>query len=595
MTVTVFQLRLWSPARLEEGAAQFEASRRQLAETAADLQTAVRLLDTGWTGIASQAATASIRSQATVAEDLVDALGMARRALLAAADSLTAAKALLYQAETLAARHDLRLTAEGVAPLRPEATEEQREAHSEVRGLVRAALDAACDADRDSARAVRAALDTGPLTRAEERELVEDIGYYEPFSGLSAAGVARWWASLSPAVQARLERTKPMMIGNLDGLPYDVRMRANQRNVTDTLTATRREIAELEALIADLEDSTRRAGRSISAGTRGYPNLGELQALADAHERLARARDMEVFCQELLTGTTRGYDADGHPIDLTGHQILVFDPAGGRFAEIVGSIGPNTQNIGVLVGGTGSNLFNTDGAYDRALGFVSDPSVRPRGSLAVISYLGGPMPQTVAFEAFDTSYALNQGDELARFVNGVDNPTGAPVTVVGHSYGGSVVGAAEAAGMHADRVLHVESAGAGPGIGSTSEYAYPDTDRYSMTAPFDPIEYAQGTSLGPLGHGADPDALDGVVRLETGLVDTSDPAAGILRGGSAHSGVFSPGTTAFDNILGVMTGGDVSLYRPPDWVQVEVNGRILDEYQYPMEDPTYRPPIMDVQ
>lgn len=593
MSVTVFQLHNWSPASLEAAAAGFETARNRLADTSADLQVTVRMLNDGWAGAASEAASASIRAQAAVAANLVDSLSLARRSLLAAADSITAARALLFDAEVLAARHDLRLTADGVAQVGLDGTDEQREARGQVFGLLAAALEAAHDADRDGARAVRAALSTADLTATQERELVEDIGVFEPFSGLTVAGVTRWWASLPPAARARLEREQPEMIGNLDGLPYDARLRANRRNIADTLDASRAEIGELEALIADLEESTRRAGESVGAGARGYPDIRELQALAGAHERLAAARDMEAFCQDLLTGTTVGFDGTTQ-IGLTGHQVLVFDPANGRFAEIVGTIGPGTRNIGVLVGGTGSNLLGMDGDYRRALEFVTAPSVEPDGSLAVISYLGGPMPQRVLFEAFDTSYATNQGGELARFVNGIDNPIEAPVTVVGHSYGGSVVGAAEVAGMHADRVLHLESAGAGPGVQSESDYAYPDTDRYAMTAPDDPIGPAQGTSIGSLGHGADPDDLDGVVRLETGLIDVGDPSSGILRGGSAHSGVFNPNTTAFGSILGVMTGDDVSLYRPADWVQLEVDGLIVDKYQYPMEDPTYRPPTMDV-
>lgn len=57
-----------------------------------------------------------------------------------------------------------------------------------------------------------------------------------------------------------------------------------------------------------------------------------------------------------------------------------------------------------------------------------------------------------------------------------------------------------------------------------------------------------------------------------------------------------PGSTAFSNILGVLTGGEVSLYRPQEWVQVWNADRTAFtwEYQYPMEDPSYRPPTMDV-
>jgi hypothetical protein len=203
------------------------------------------------------------------------------------------------------------------------------------------------------------------------------------------------------------------------------------------------------------------------------------------------------------------------------------------------------------------------------------------------------MPQEV-FDAVATHYALDQADGLARFVAGLDNPSQVPVTVAGHSYGGSIIGAAEAAGMRADRILHIESAGAGPSVVGIDDYTYPESDRYSMTAPDDPIHFAQGTSIGPLGHGSDPDALQDVVRLETGLVDHADRGSDLLRGGPAHSGVFTPGSTAWRNILNVMTGHDVMVYAEPDWVTTVVGHDVVTEFQYPMEDPDYTPPTQEI-
>jgi hypothetical protein len=276
---------------------------------------------------------------------------------------------------------------------------------------------------------------------------------------------------------------------------------------------------------------------------------------------------------------------------------VVFDPDGGRFAEVVGSITSRTQNIAVMVGGTGTNLFNMSGPdsqYGRAESFVRAAELEPAGSLAVISYLGGPMPQAVAFDAFDPSYARDQGDELARFVNGIDRSGGAALTVLGHSYGGSVVGAGETAGMRADRILHVESAGAGPSVRSVDQYAYPETPRYSMTAPGDPIMYAQGAGLG-LVHGADPDLIEGVTRLETGVTDHAGRAGTLVSGGAAHSGVFDQGSTAWLNMLAVMTGGEAIVYTEPAWVDPDPNALHVEEFRYPFSDPAFKAPTVDVK
>lgn len=590
MSLTRARLRAWNTAALEDSAAQVESVRRRLDATTGDLGSAVRMLENGWHGDAAVLAIGAIRTQARVGSDLGEALLMTRRTLLAAADALTAAKALLAQAEALAEHHGLVLTATSVEPVGAGETAEQWEVRREVRAMLRTALRAAQEADRDAARAVRAALEAADLTPGEERDRVDEIGVHALPVGRSPAAVAMWWRSLSPAAQALLARRDPLLIGNLDGVPYEVRMAANQLNIGHTLRAADAESTALEAQIADL--NTRWQSQGLAS--HGYPDVGLLSELTGLEERLADARNLREMCDRLLTEPTNSLDGAGNLVPIEGHQVVVFDPDRGRFAEIVGSIGPDTRNIAVMVGGTGTNLFTMDGQYERAWDFVGDPR-NVDGGLAVLSYLGGPMPQQVAFDAFDTSYATAQGDELARFANGIDKPAGAAVTVLAHSYGGSVVGAAEAAGMHVDRVLHVESAGSGPGVVSIEDYAYPDTDRYTMTAPGDPILYAQGTSVGPVGHGSSPGNLDGVVELETGRVDHDDPRTALLRGGPAHSGVFVPGSTAWENMYSVMTGGDAMLYTEPTWAEPDPTSVHVEEFRYPMEDPSYKPPTYDVR
>lgn len=419
-----------------------------------------------------------------------------------------------------------------------------------------------------------------------------------PRRGTAPAEVLTWWESLSVAAQAKMLATYPELLGNLDGMPYEVRIAANRINITNAIEASaarepglRAERDTAEARIAELQTADPMEQADMLEMT-------ELQARVDElSEQILQGVKERNFCRSLLEYSSVGFDAEGRQISVPGHQVVLFDPEHGRFAEVVGTIGPRTRNIGVLIPGTGANLLNMDGQYERAEAFVLDEDfVNPPGSLAVISYLPGPMPQTVAFEAFDTSFALNQAQEVASFVNAIDNPGGATVTVIGHSYGGSVVGAAEVAGMHADRILHVESAGSGPEVHSINDYAYPDTDRYTMTAPNDPIMYAQGATVGPLGHGVDPATLDGAVRLETGLRNADNPELGILEGGYAHSGVFDVDSTAYRNMLAVMTGGEASLYNPAaeEWVQVEENGQIVNHLQYPMEDRSYDPPTLDV-
>ncbi len=400
------------------------------------------------------------------------------------------------------------------------------------------------------------------------------------------AAVAAVFATMTAADQVVLTRLHPWLVGNLDGAPFDLRIKANRTAISAALTQARADRITLEERLAALRPFGQPAPWPPDGGLQRDTWLGLTGALHVNAEQIARYK-------RLLTDTIDLFDAQGQPSTTRGHQVLLFDPAGGRFAELVGTLAERTRNVGVLVGGTGTNMTNMQDQYERSWEFVGRAD--PRGTLAMVTYLGGPMPQTITFEAVDNAYAKLIAPRLRDFVVGLDNPMGASVTVVGHSYGGSVVGSAEHAGMLADRILHVESAGAGPGVRGTTDYAAPDTARYSMTAPGDPIELAQGANVLGAGHGADPDTLDGVVRLETGRVAHSDPMSSILQGLPAHSGVFTEDSTAWRNMLEVLTGGEVMVYADPILHVISSGQRPVIVTEYPMADPRYSAPTEPVR
>ena len=591
MTIDVHLLRVWSPETLVQAARDLSAISRQVDEVAGELGTAARSISQGWSGSASQGALAAIRAQERAAQNLLETLRLIRLATIKAGDALIAAKAELARAETYAAEHDLTITARTVATLPDDAPADQQQARQELRAMIRAILVAADEADCDGARAVRAALNVAALSRQEVADLINEAGVTDIPVNEGPTYIASLWASLSPDAQALLLRDHPEIIGNLDGVPFDVRVAANRVNITNALADVQQSIPDLEQRLSEAQA---RWDENLASGTPDGTLGAELSTeISQLEQELDDARRHAEMYDRLLNEDTVRYE-NGARTTGRGHQVVLFDPENGAFAEIVGNLDAATQNIAVMVPGTGSNFLNMtgpDSAYDRCESFVTADDVKPDGSLAVVSWIGGPLPQDLITEAPQARFAGDLAPRLASFTDGLTNPGDVPVTVVGHSYGGSVVGLAEARGMHVDRVLHVESAGAGPGVGDIDEYAYPDTDRYSMTAPGDLIGYSQGVESLDWGHGADPDGLSGVVQLETGLVRADDPSSGVLHGPGAHSGVFTRGSTAFNNILGVMTGGEVSLYADPyDFY----GGTDPVEYLYPMENPDYRPPTMDV-
>lgn len=396
------------------------------------------------------------------------------------------------------------------------------------------------------------------------------------------AAVLAACAAMTPEELAGLTRAYPGVVNNLDGVPLATRIAANRVAVAAAVVDANRRLAEVRERMTQL--ATGAGPDDLTELSRLSEQKVELEASLAWYDTLLHEPDIDTV------------DAEGNPMKMTGHHVVAFDPETGVFGELVGNAG--APNVAVLVGGTGTNFVSMSGQRSRAWEFVS---AAPQG-LGVITYLGGLMPQGVhienprakhAFEAVDPAYAKSAGPRLASFANGVRAVTGATVTVAGHSYGGSVVGAAEAHGMVVDRILHIESAGAGPGIHTPDQYAAPNTPRYSMTAPGDVIGIIQGTSVSSLlGHGADPDTLPGVTHLETGRIDSTDPTSELLQGPSSHSQVFTRGSDAWNNMRAVMTGGDVTLWTDPDLAHA--TGAVDPQYTYPMQDPTYVPPTADV-
>ncbi|WP_405103231.1 alpha/beta hydrolase [Micromonospora sp. NBC_01412] len=240
-------------------------------------------------------------------------------------------------------------------------------------------------------------------------------------------------------------------------------------------------------------------------------------------------------------------------------KILSFDPSGdGSMVELVGDIDAGTRNVAVFVPGTTSELANFERYHDGALGFVD---AAPRRDLAMVVWMDGDLPSNLFPQAPSARFADELGPRLADFsgqlraeiAGSAAAGNDVQVTFAGHSYGGAVVGTAEQHGLDADRILHIESAGMGHRVDGPEDLrpVQPDVQRYSMTAPGDPIAWVRDINIGNWGHGADPDEFPGVVRLETGNYADGRP----LEGTSAHSDVLTYHSDAWWNIYQVFTGG----------------------------------------
>jgi hypothetical protein len=300
-----------------------------------------------------------------------------------------------------------------------------------------------------------------------------------------------------------------------------------------------------------------------------------------------------------------------------GHQVLVFDPSGdGQIAEMFGPIDAQTRHVGVFVPGTTVTLASMSDYADKMHRLAREGrSLEGTYDTTTIAWLGMDAPDAVGNDAPLPEYAADGGPKLRDFVWGLGLPPHVDSTALGHSYGGATVGIADRSGLDVDRVLMIESAGAGHDVWSVADYGEAATgrsvDRYSMTAPGDPISYARVPEwvqdVTGTGHGGNPDTMPGFIRLETGRYDdTAEPTTrgAVIEGADAHGGVLTPGSTAWHNMLGVVQGRTVIPWTPQEtvdggWTQMPAGKggsypvRVRHQV-WPYADPRHQTPEVDI-
>lgn len=546
---TVAEVVAWHPEALNALAAEWDDAAGLLQAHADAVEGAVR--PGGWTGVAAQAAhdalSPVVAELRQLSRALVVAAAEARDAALTVGHARDQVLAVLAQAKQAGCAvaddgtvgpptaSSLMTACSGGSPA---------VAGAILTGRLQAALDGLGDADRAAAQAIDAAFDVGPSSAPVRPAGVVGPGVSD-WPTLSQDRIAAQIGAMSPDERERLVEQRPREVGNTDGVPWQMRLAANRINIATAILDERR------TLDRPVEDKLRAAispTLSPADAERLWATLHADPALRAAaiavHDRDARRRI--AYYETLLADVPDPVDRERR----VPRQILAFDPARSSLIELSGDLG-RARALGVLVPGLNTTFDGSADDVATARRFVAGSG----GDVAMITYLGGPFPTGVLAaglaDAADARYALDMAPRLVAFSEDVERQAGnRPVTYIGHSYGGSIVGTAERFGLTADRVIFVEAAGAGVGVQSPADWhdRNPTVIRFSMTAPGDLISAVQGIPFGP--HGADPDEMPGVVPLSAGRRLTGGP----MIGPSTHSDVLTEPSDAWRNILAVITG-----------------------------------------
>ncbi|WP_067035255.1 alpha/beta hydrolase [Streptomyces dysideae] len=312
---------------------------------------------------------------------------------------------------------------------------------AEHRAAIDEALTAAHKASNDGAKALaelNGDILTDPFSHDAAAESAQDVKNAMKALGEQPPQIpeddpkaaAEWWKALSPEERQTYTTLYPKEIGATDGLPTDVRDDANRTALAQELN-----------LLQEGNYDEGFPGESLETVNRRLNNLQLLNDKLEARDSAPKGKELYLL----------GYDSkdDGRAIIAMGN--------------------PDTAaHTGILVPGTNTNMDAVPGQIERIGKLQSAAEQQSKGeSVAMITWLGYDAPEASMTDfnsVGGTGRAEDAAPDLRQFVAGTHaSHDGSPshTTVMGHSYGSTVVGAAASggSGLGADDVVVVGSPG----------------------------------------------------------------------------------------------------------------------------------------
>ncbi|KOV75582.1 hypothetical protein ADL03_44475 [Nocardia sp. NRRL S-836] len=384
-----------------------------------------------------------------------------------------------------------------------------------------------------------------------------------PPPGSDPKAVADWWNKLSQAEKDALVKAKYEELSQLKGLPADGLDGANRERIRQDQIRFNQQKNDLKAQLAD-RAAQLGVDPNSSDGQRALRNDPQGSQLMQQYDEAAR----RATNADNAVKSVKDADAKAAAIGKDAY-VLKWSPDGpgakeGAMAVSFGN--PDTAaNLAVCVPGTTSKLG------DFGLDQAANLSQKMGADGAAIQWLGYDAPEFLPGQVDDPAQAKEGAAILAQDVAEYrDRNPGAHVTVIGHSYGSTVVGYASMEhGLKADDIAFVGS----PGVGASN------VNQLSVGAGH---VYVGGTEHDPVVQATSGDwfTKDG---SSTGPYDSSFGAkqfgtSGESWIGHAHSSYYDKGTESLDNLAKIATGhgGQVSEQRWQDSpTPVEVPGSDL--------------------
>jgi hypothetical protein len=367
---------------------------------------------------------------------------------------------------------------------------------------------------------------------------------------------AEWWKGLDAEQQASWISMRPDSVGALDGLPTTVRDEANRIVFDEARGSMQTELNSIPK--PPLNEWT-----YITAG--GYPSKVHTDEWMEWHNKYGDR-------YELLTNNLKGMQSIQTRFDQTGTNglpeayLLGFSTEGDGRAIVANGNPDTADHTAVYVPGTTSDLPGIEGNLNRMVNVWHAADAKAPGqSVSTITWLGYDAPDDVVKDAPFEHYAYDGAPAFRGFMDGLDashsGDSPSHTTVIAHSYGTTLVGAAAQTGhLNADDIVFAGSPGVK--VSGADELDVPSGHVWNEEADGDVVP-----DLGRLGHsGKD-------------FIIPSDPEFGanqMTTDTEGHSGYWDTGSkgdsTSLQNqaLVVVGKGDSVPLKPPPDpWAHVK--------------------------
>lgn len=329
----------------------------------------------------------------------------------------------------------------------------------------------------------------------------------------AAASIGTWWASLSHDAQTAAEEVAPQLIGNLQGVPYPVRDRANRAYLASSIATLERQISE----------------------TVGRGSVEELRANLRMLQQIR--------------------EAVGGPESNPPRSLVVIDTSWpGRAAVALGDL-EAADYVSYVVPGM---FFTVDGQivdwtetalslYDSQLGWLRSlaaaDGVAATSKVATVAWMGYETPSLFTVGtlslAYEGAHYLRAALDGLRAVRGENQPF---LSVLTHSYGSTAAAIAlsgDSNDVEVDSLVMVGSPGVT--VDSARDLAVRGGNIFVGEASWDPV-------VDTAFHGLDPgsDAFGAHVFKVSGGVDSITGA--MLSGSTGHNEYFVPGSESMRNL-----------------------------------------------